>query len=62
MQAEGAKRLTQQEKENARRKKLAAGGVAHEGVLNWVALSAPWLLSLAVTFLVALRVSNQGYD
>ena len=25
-------------------------------------LGNPWLLSLAVTFLKALRVSNQGYD
>lgn len=30
--------------------------------MSWAALGNPWLLSLAVTFLVALRVSNQGYD
>ena len=30
--------------------------------MSWAALGNPWLLSLAVTFLEALRVSNRGYD
>ena len=30
--------------------------------MSWATLGNPWLLSLAVTFLEALRVPNQGYD
>jgi hypothetical protein len=30
--------------------------------MGWTTLGNPWLLSLAVTFLVALQVSNQAYD
>jgi hypothetical protein len=40
----------------------AAGSVAQGEGLSSVAQCNPWLLSLAVTFLVASQVSNQGCD